>query len=396
MATLDIGTSKICATFGELTETGQMRVKGLGTSISSGIKNSGIENAVEVTASIKRAMLRAERMCGLVADQVLLSFSGAFFRFEIGEGELGLAQDFEVHQEDSGQLVEHIGKQLKKTGEKILHLVPLFFKVDGAPPCGNPVGLSGKILEARVLAILVNEEVHSQFIKCCQRAGIKVSETIFPILANYELLSERLKNKNILIVDCGGKVTEVGLFKNKNLTGAAVIKIGSAHISQDIAFALEISLPEAEKIKVFETEKETARGDGFIRIEEKGQEKEKKIPFKFVKEIITARLREIFKLVKAELNQMIESPTLEEVILTGGGSLLSGVEEIASQVLGLPVNTERIKFNEELVASPVYAVVGGLLFYGARKGLVKAVAPSSKNIIYQMVGETKKWFQDFF
>lgn len=398
LAALEIGTTKITGLIGELDELGNINVKGLGSGVFNGLKKNGLEDPVEVTASIKRAMLRAERMAGVVAEQCLLSFSGSFIRLEIGESELELGSDFLVHEEDPGQLIDHIGGQLKKNNEKILHLIPLNFQVDGQDFSTPPVGEMGKVFKARVLAVLAVEDIFSQIVKCCQRAGIKVAQVVWSVLAGFEALSESLQEKNILLIDCQGKCTAIGFFRNGVLSGGAVIGFGGNHITSDIAYGLEVSPAEAERIKIlFGTAEKSETGETeFLNISEKELlPGSKKISGKFLGEIIDSRLREIFKQVKNEIEKMPNSQLIEEVVLSGGGSLLRGIEKTAEKVLNLSVEKGSSRFIDELVSSPIYATASGLIFYGIKRELVKPPVVT-KNFFYQMVGETKRWFQEFF
>jgi cell division protein FtsA len=399
LATVDIGSTKICALIGEVGEGGNLRVKGMGTSVSSSVKKSGPENPVELTSSIKRAMLRAERMSGMVAEQCVLSFSAPFVRSEVGEAEMEVDPTRNLQTEDVSQLLDHIAGRLKKPGEKIAHLVPLFFQLDGQDYFSEPVGQRGQILKARVLLVTIAEEIYNQFVKCAARAGIKIMEYVVPALANFKLLGEKLKTKNLLVVDIGGKFTEISYFRQQTLSGYSVLPIGSAHITNDLAFGLDISLQEAERLKILHgqlVEEAQELPEEYLEIdsvEEGGQPR--KISKNFLNEIISARVREIFKKVRGEVEKMVFAEKVEEVVLTGGGSLLKGIEDLAEKILGIQTSREKIVFANELVSSPVYNVGVGLVLYGLKKGWLRPVAVP-RNFFYQMIGETKRWFQEFF
>ncbi|MGB4943286.1 MAG: cell division protein FtsA [Candidatus Moraniibacteriota bacterium] len=375
---LDIGSASIRAVIAEVPpDDGPLKVVGVGTVPSVGIRRGLVVQPEEVAKSINSALEAAERMAGAAVDSVACSVSGSdlFAQSAIGVIAVGKA-DGDVTEEDLARIVEETqARTILSPNKEILHVVPQHYRLDDQGGIKDPVGLKGVRLELSSLVIGTGSNHLKNLVRSLELAGISAHHFIAEPLASAEaLLSAKQKELGVVLVNIGANTTSLAVFEDGDLLHLAVLPVGGSHITNDIAIGLRISIDVAEAVKLqygHAIPSEVGKKEAIDLSEFDSQETDE-VSRHHVAEIIEARLEEIFHYVNLELKNINREALLPAgVILTGGGVLVPGAVELAKQQLRLPA---QIGYPKPLggildhVDGPASATVVGLLLLSLDEG----------------------------
>ncbi len=405
---LDIGTTLVRAVVAQsMGENDQLRVVGVGTAPSVGLRRGIVVNADEVAKSANQALEAAEHQAGVAADHVYVSVSGAdvFCQGATGVVAVGKA-DGEVTEDDLARVVEetHLRTQLSPNRE-ILHVVPQEYRLDDQIHIKDPVGMHGVRLELSALVIGSANHQLKHLSRALELAGVSPKQFIVEPLASAEaVLLPKQKDLGVVLVNIGGSTTSVAVFEDGELLHLAVLPIGGGHITNDIAIGLRTSIEVAEAVKLqygHAVPDEIGKKEEIDLSEIDSQETDQ-VSRRHVAEIIEARLEEIFQYVNAELKSIQREALLPAgAVLTGGGVLLPGVVDVAKKNLRLPAH---IGYPKPLggildqVDSPAFATVVGLLLIPHDGGTLQTTARFSHmlNFVPEGVREATDRMGRFF
>lgn len=400
---LDVGTTKICAVIGRH-EAGGIKIVSLGASRSLGLRK-GIVFDMDLTAvSIQEALRDAENSSGLKVRSVIVGIAGGHIKGFNGYGAIGLRSG-PVGEEDVERLIDSAGAVCVPVDREILHVISSGFRIDGNNGIVDPVGMSGDRLEAKVHIVTGSVASVRNLIKCCETARVEVDDIVLEPLASADaVLHDEEREKGVALIDIGGGTTDIAVYKEGILRHTAVLALGGNHITNDLAIGLGVSFEEAERIK---------KGYGLAMAgmtEEREEIAAKsadgqtlKIPRRHLREIIEPRCEEIMTLAGKEIGSGERGFSGDEgsslffsgVVLTGGTSLLNGIDLLAESVLGLPVRIgipEGV-VNGELVRSPEYATGVGLVRYGLGCREEPEILPLTSGGIFERM---KYWVKGYF
>lgn len=300
------------------------KIIGTGVSESRGLRHGYIVNVAEATESIKNAVTQAEKNSGIKIKRVFMAIGGIGLEAAIGNGSVLVSRgDSEVTDLDVEKVIEAARAALPKPttlNRRVIHTVPLSFKVDGQDVLGNrPTGLKGMRLEARVFFVTALERQMEDLVEALENAGLEVEDAMAsPLSASLVSLSKTQKMAGCVLANIGAETVSIVVFENGLPVSLEVFPLGSRDITNDIALGLRVSLEEAERLKL-------------------GAITSASIPKKKFEEILNARLSDIFDLIEAHLKKIGRNGLLPAgIIITGGGSALSLVEERAKTSLKLP------------------------------------------------------------
>ena len=369
---IDIGTTKVCALVGERSETGTIDIVGVGTSRSRGLRKGTVINLEETVASVKRAVEEAELMSGVSVDAAYVGIASTHVKGFTSRGSAAVGgKNREISREDIRRVLEGAKAVPLPFDREILHLLPQSFTVDSQEGIEDPLGMCGSRLDVDVHVVTAASAAIQNLVTAVNRCGMAAAGTVLqPYAAALACLTPDEREMGVLLLDIGGGNTDLVLFESRYLRQIAVVPIGGEHFSNDIAVGLRTPLAEAEGIKIKHgtvleaalSEEETLEVPGI------GGRKPSLIAKKNLCEIIRPRAEEIFELARRELRRAgYEGALNSGAVLTGGGSLLEGLPEVAEQILQMPVRVGppvAVGGLLDLVNNPAYAAAVGLVIYG--------------------------------
>ncbi len=398
---LDIGTSRVRCVIGEPAANGKMNIVGVGESESKGLRRGVVTSTEHVAESIRKAVSEAERVSGLEIDSATVNLSGEHLRGENKNGVVAVAGvEKEITDEDTDRAIDSASAMPLTPGWEIVSRLPQEFIVDGQNGITEPVGMNGSRLEALVHIVTSPSAVRQNLVKAVTRAGIDVENLVLePLAAAESVLTDDDKEYGCAIVNMGAEITSLIIFGRGAVQHTAVFPFGSMLFTKDIATGLRVSIPEANKIKhnwgcvasflIDDEEKqEIIEILPFGRSETRGLSKE------ILCDIMQPRAVELMQHIARETNSA-KAQISGGVFLTGGGSMVRGLPEIAEQVFDAPT---RVGFLEESyfgglleeVQSPQWATASGLALLSLR-GQMRVDGQGGRSSVRKVAD----WFGNF-
>jgi len=399
---LDIGTSKVVAIVGEISETNEIEIIGIGSHASRGMKKGVVINIESTVQSIQRAVEEAELMAGCQINSVYAGIAGSHIRSLNSHGIVAI-RDREVAQSDVDRVIDAAKAVAIPADQRILHVLPQEFVIDQQEGIREPIGMSGVRLEAKVHLVTGAVSAAKNIIKCVRRCGLEVDDIILEQLASsYSVLTEDEKELGICLVDIGGGTTDIAIFTEGAIRHTAVIPIAGDQVTNDIAVALRTPTPHAEEIKVKYAcaLRQLANPDDTIEVSGVGDRPPRRLARQTLAEVVEPRYEELLTLVQAELRRSgFEEICAAGVVLTGGSSKMEGVIELAEEVFHMPVRLgvpQYVSGLADVVRNPIHATGVGLLLFGfsnESSGNLGGNEVASEGSIFKRMRE---WFQSNF
>jgi cell division protein FtsA len=354
---IDIGTYQVKVVAAEnIREDGREapRVIGVGYAESRGLRHGYILNQRDAIKSVHQALAQAEKAAGIKIQNALASIGGIGLGSVSSVGSVVISRaDSEITELDVKKAVEvsqDTIPQAHSVNRKIIHTIPLSFKVDGKPTLGRPEGLIGSKLEVKTHFITCVEHHVNDLLETLQWAGIEVEDiAASPIAASLVTLTKQQKMAGAVLANIGSETVSIVVYENNLPVSLEVFPYGSNDITNDIALGLRVPLEEAEEIK-----RGSLVGASYSR--------------KRLEEIIAARLSDIFELIEAHLKKIGRNGLLPAgVVLTGGGSAIEAIGDLAKVSLRLPSRVAQVSFGDTLqgqIRDASWSVAYGLCIMG--------------------------------
>jgi cell division protein FtsA len=400
---LDIGTTKICAIVGNVTEDG-VDIVGIGTSPSRGLRKGVVINIETTVASIRKAIEEAELMAGCEIKSVYAGIAGGHIKGFNSQGVIAI-KNREVSPDDVRRVIDAAKAIAIPMDREVIHILPQEFIIDDQDGIREPLGMSGVRLEARVHIVTGAVASAQNIIKSCNRAGLDVADIVLEQLASSEaVISAEEKEIGVALVDIGGGTTDIAIFVDGAIKHTAVLSLGGNHLTNDIAVGLRTPMAEAEKIKQKYGCCYTSivGKDETIEVPSVGGRKPRILSRQLLSEILEPRMEEIYTLVNREIVKSgFEDQIASGVVITGGTSILEGMPELAEQIFNLPVRRgvpQNIGGLVDVVNSPVYATGVGLVLYGSKNQGIREfpTVQNDDNAFRRVVRRMREWFGEFF
>ena len=401
---LDIGTSKVLAIVGEQNANGELEIIGVGHHPSRGMKKGVVVNIESTVQSIQRAVEEAELMAGCQIQSVHAGIAGSHIRSTNSHGNVAI-RDKEVSPFDIQRVIESASAMAIPADQKVLHVLPQEYIIDGQEGIREPVGMSGVRLEARVHIVTGAVSAVQNIVKCVRRCGLEVDDIILEqIASSVAVLTEDEKELGVCLVDIGGGTTDISVYTEGAIRHTAVIPIAGDQVTNDIAVALRTPTPNAEEIK----KKfgcaltQLAHREETIEVPSVGDRPPRKLTRQTLAEVIEPRIEELFGLVQAELRRSgFEDVIGSGIVLTGGSSKMEGTVDLAEEVFHMPVRLgvpQYVGGLKGVVQNPIFATGVGLVLYGAkfRDGGIYTRHSHDTKGLKGVVGRMKSWFQGNF
>ncbi|MFH1613076.1 MAG: cell division protein FtsA [bacterium] len=402
IASLDIGTTKVCALIAKLDSEGVIEIIGAGNIPFAALKKGAIVDLEKTINAIEEALRFAEERSDSSISSVYTNIGGNQIKGMNSRGVVAILRgDREITKVDIEKVIEH-AKISIPTDREVIHILPKEYIVDDQDGIKNPLGLSAMKLEADVYIITSPASSVQNISKSIDRSGYDINQFVFQTLADsYAVLSPDEKDLGVVLVNIGGDSIDLAIFIDGSLCYIDFIPIGGNTITNDIAVVLGTPKKDAEKIKKqfgcactsLVTETETievpnTNGKGFrtiTRIE--------------LVEIIEARVREICELIK---NNICQNDLIYRIgsgiVITGGAANMEGIAKIAEEItkksvrIGFP---QGVRDLVNIVNDPIYSTSVGLILFGAEKQKENFTTLNRKSLD-GIFGKLKNWWQETF
>ena len=396
----DIGTKKVVAVIGEITEERKIEIIGIGTAESRGLRKGVVVNLEATTSAIKRAQEEAELMAGVEIASAFFGISGAHIKSFNSRGVVAVSsKNREITREDIKRVIDQSKALSIPPDREIIHIIPQEFVVDEQDGIRDPLGLSGIKLEVNVHIVTSAITSVQNLRTCVERAAINIEQIVLnQIATSAATLTHDERELGVGMIDIGAGTTEVAIFERGSLWYTSTIPIGGDNFTNDIAVGLRTPIPEAEKIKkkygcvasAVTDEQET------IEVPSVGKgRKPRVLSRQLLSDIIQPRAEEIFRLVDSDIKRMGYEKSLNSgLVLTGGTALLEGLEEVAEEIFDLPVrrgDPGGVGGLVDRVSTPDFGTSVGLILYGFNQWQEKGLSKDRKK---GLLTRFRDWFKE--
>jgi cell division protein FtsA len=410
IAGLDIGSANIRVVIGQLARskaTEQLNIIGVIEVPAQGISKGSIVSIEDTVSSISSCLEKAEHMIGLPVSSVWVGVGGTHLTSQESNGVIAISRTSgEIQEEDIDRVIESARSVAAPVNYEVLHIIPKTFSVDNQTGIKDPIGMTGIRLEVTTQVIRGLSSQIKNLTKCIYRTGLDINDVVVSMLAASEaVLSVRQKELGVALVDIGATTTNILVCEEGDVIHAAVLPIGSDHITADLAIGLQTSFEVAERVKIEfgravidEVEKKEE-----INLRDLGGD-DQSFTKKYITEIIAARVEEIFEKVDSELQKINRSGLLPAgLVLIGGGAKLPGVIEVGKKKTMLPVSMGLTKqFNTAIdkVNDVTFVNALGLMIWGynalSQKGRGGFSFGNRVAAIKDIGGNVSKWLKNLF
>ncbi|MCP4754025.1 MAG: cell division protein FtsA [Proteobacteria bacterium] len=401
---LDIGTTKICVVAADVSPDGDFRIIGVGKSASDGLNRGVVTNIRSAVKSIRKAVEECELRSGVEIEDIYAGIAGHHILGLNKDGVVAVTGNT-ITKNDIQRVVES-ARATNSPDKEIIHTLIQEYIVDGQDGVVDPIGMSGRRLEAKVHLILGSVTSAANLVQCCSEAGLNVQNIVLePFASSLAVLDEQEKELGVVLLDIGGGTSDMVIYKNGSIVHTSVLPLGGNQVTNDIAIGLRTTKAEALRIKHdYGVALMSRVNDGEV-VNLKGimGRDDRIIDKRLLAEVIEARFREIFQLIANEINSSGFGPaSAAGMVLTGGSSLMRNLAELAEEECRVPVivgSPTNIKGLGEMVESPSFSTAVGLIMYGAEPDMEETTIlknADSDNLLTSVSLNFKKLVKNFF
>ncbi|MCB4531004.1 MAG: cell division protein FtsA [Enterococcus faecium] len=389
---LDIGTTSVKVVVAEYIDS-QMNIIGVGNAKSEGINRGIIVDIDKTVQAIQRAVRQAEEKAGIQIKGVSVGLPANMLEVENCQGMIAVNGDSkEITDEDvrnvaSAALVRSIPPE-----RQIVSILPQDFTIDGFEGIKDPRGMIGVRLEMYGLLFTGPKTIIHNIRKCVENAGLIVNEMVItPLALTESILSDGEKDFGTIVIDMGGGQTTTAVMHDKQLKFTNLDQEGGEFVTKDISIVLNTSFNNAEALKINygDAYPERTSPDEEFPVDVIGQSEPVKVDERYLSEIISARMEQIFNKAKDALDQIEALELPGGVVLTGGAASLPGVVDLAQEIFG--VNVKLYVPNHMGLRNPVFTNVISIVDYSANLSevyqLAKIAVTGETSAARQMVVE---------
>ncbi len=422
MVSIDVGTTKMCVLIAHQLSDEHFEIIGIGKAPSEGLQKGVVVDVGKAVRSIRQAIKEAELMAGIVVESAYVGISGGHIFSVNSHGVVPIKRG----QIDKGDIERALAAAQAIPIEKdhqILHVLPQYFIIDSRDKVSSPLGMHGIRLEVQAHIIMGAVSSVQNLVHCCQMAGVKVSDIILEQLASADaVLSNDERELGVALLDIGGGTSDLVLYQNGSIRHTLVIPVAGNHFTHDVAIGLHTTLSDAERIKkefgfvginagtVNGSIDNSMVNDGiktgnfiepkFIEIEMVQGTEIQLIKIDDLSAILRPRAEELLSIVHDEIaKKKLFSFMSSGLVLTGGGSLLQGMQRCAQVLFNVPVRIGHTKMGTTLpnsLHSPIYATGYGLLVYALKHKNNRSLNVANGPVYKRVLDRMKSWVSDFF
>jgi len=395
VSVLDIGTSKVCCLIAKLTprnegeavlgRTHKVEMLGLGYQKARGMKSGVIVNLDQAELAIRQAVEAAERMAAVTVESLIVNVSSGRLVSEAFSADISL-DGHNVQQRDISQVLLAGAQHALAPERSVVHSIPIGYSLDGEHGISNPLGMVGKSLGVDMHVVTAENAPLRNLEMCVNRSHLSIEDMVAtPYAAGLATLVEDETQMGCACIDIGGGTTTLSVFMNGRFVFSDAIAIGGHHVTMDIARGLSTRLDDAEILKVKHGSALLGTSDesalvSVPPIAEEDQDAPNQVSRAHMTRIIRPRVEETLELIRDRLAKSGFADAVgKRLVLTGGGSQLNGMTEVARRILSRNVRMGRpmgVSGMPEAAKGPAFSTAVGLLIYPQIATIENYVAPS--------------------
>lgn len=395
---VDLGTTKVASIIAEV-ENNELKIVGVGSTPSYGLKRGVIVNLEKAIASIKRAVEEASKMAGVKVDSCYAGISGSHIESINAHAMIATSRTGgTITKRDIERVVEQAKAIILPMDREIIHAIPIEYIVDNERGIKDPIGMSGVKLEAEVHIVTAAIASAQNIYTALHRAGLKVKDLVLqPLASSYAVLQPDELDLGVCLLDIGGGTTDLAIFYDGAIRYSQVIPLGGEYITNDIAIGIRTPHNQAETIKkkyatlgLKEEEKKEE-----IKVPGIGGREDRVITKETLYNIVSPRVEEILMIANREIKKSGYSDVLGAgVVITGGTARLGNLDRFAEEIFNLPVKVgipKKMGGLTDIVLDPIYATGVGLILYGFEQKNISLI-PREKGM--SIIDAIKKRFEE--
>jgi len=373
---IDIGTHTIKVVVAEINNDATIRVIGVGTAPTQGVRNGYVTDLAEAVASVSKALDAVVKSVRFRPTHAYLSIGGISLSGVTSQGIAYIRHsDAVITEADFAHAMQDASEKMEEAllNKKIIHDIPLGTKIDNEPTLSNPVGMRGSKLENTVMLVHALESHIDDFVSAVEDTGVEVLDvTAAPLAASFATVSTPQRMQGCVLLDIGAESTDIVVYENNTPRAIAVLPVGSNDITNALALGLKISPQDAEQLK-----------KGAVV----GADYDQAAVDKLIDKHTVKLLTEVKSFLK-NLDGNIMLPA--GVLITGGGTRIKNIEALTKDVLKLPSKIVTA-LDKKIREKPEFSVAHGLCIWGANNDESHSNFSSIK-AFFQKVAQ---WFKQF-
>ncbi|MGI6484327.1 MAG: cell division protein FtsA [Candidatus Dojkabacteria bacterium] len=420
---IDVGGFKITTLITSVEDGKNPTVIGVCAYPSKGIKKGVVVNIDDATSAILESVTAAERMAGVTVSDAFISINGEQVTSLNNKGVVAVAGS-EITIDDTYRAIENARTLSLPDNLNPIHIIPREFVVDSQGGIKYPIGMSGGRLEVETHIITAPNSYWQNIKKCVEQVGANVYDVIFTAWASsLAVLTDTEKELGVTLLDIGAGTTGITIFQEGSIIYSGCVPLGGSSITSDIAIGLQVSLEEAEKIKVnmntlFDVKYDGSKTKQMANIPKILQKKETVAPKKkkeadldlnaigidkvvskdMLEKIVNARCEEILEMVRDNISKAGYDVAMPAgVVLTGGSSLLRDITKLTQDVVGVAARVgypSGLTGMTEEISDPSYACVQGLIKHALDDDVeISSGSEKSKVDVKGFFGKIGEWLK---
>lgn len=402
---LDIGSSKTTCFIAEVTSHGGLNIVGIGHQLSAGVKSGMITDIKLTENSVRAAVAAAEQMAGVNVDRVVVNISACNMESHTISVVMPLS-GHEITARDIHRLIDQATAQIVQDDIEIIHAIPTEYSIDNMKGIKDPSGMQGRVLAAEMHVVTAPRTALLNITGCLARCHLDVEDFIIsPYASAISCLNEDEKQLGSILIDFGAGNTSFAIFKHGNMLHADYTLASAMHITSDLAIGLATSVESAERIKnlygsVISTSRDEREIIDIPQIGDDGRSEMNHVQRSNLVSIIKPRVDEIMEMLSKKIASSPYSNIGGNIIITGGGSQLAGLKELAAHHFkrqvrqGLPTKIDGMA---ESTKGPIFATVTGTLLFALNKRNLSAFDFMGRVAKFNSpFSRAVSWFKDNF
>jgi cell division protein FtsA len=371
IAAIDVGTTKVCTVMADIDRNDILRIVGVGVAPSFGLQKGLVVSVNEAKESIRESVRAAERVAGYKLESAYVGVTGRHITSVNNRGVVAITRnDMVVRPNDLRRVLQAARNVEIPNGQRLLHIIPRNYIIDGQQGIENPVGMHGFRLDLEAHIITAAIASIQNLTKCIRGVGVEIEDLVMEPLASAEaILTDEEKDKGVVVADIGGGTTDIAIFKDNTIFHTAVLPVAGYQITRDISIGLGLSFELAEEMKKKYGNVDPAYKD--VNVSDKilaanGHN----VSYGDLSEVMRVRVEELISLIVMELPQSESTRFVPSgLVLTGGSANLPGIAELGYDLTRLPVRVG-VPFSlygvSDSLLNPAYATSVGLLLWKRR------------------------------